>query len=301
MKLLQDYKEKKRQKTRIARDIEDEITRLFNQDAQLAHAIYQSLEQHQFEHDQWVYRVSRGTYYDEGGSSRPPSVPQMCRSATVQETSSRGSRDMAYEQISTPTARLRAVEIFLNKDRMDSFGSFIAQRAITSLMAAPFCYSADQQPQDMQGSDCESEGHLSPLSSHGGSTGRGDGGNEGANEMDASYSSRPSTDYFTDHGRGVTVEDDRRSRRSPDEQPREPTQTYHRIRKGKEPVQPHGYPTDTMYGYASFQEVPSSFTGPVQQILIALHYLILHMSHNLLALIQVDVIEITHRSSTRGY
>ncbi|KAJ8435435.1 hypothetical protein Cgig2_012556 [Carnegiea gigantea] len=92
MKLLEGYKEKKRQKTRIARDMEDEITRSFNhtdyvddeeEDAQLAHARYQSLEQHQFEHDQRVYRASRGTYYDEGGSSRPPSVPQMRRSASV--------------------------------------------------------------------------------------------------------------------------------------------------------------------------------------------------------------------------
>ncbi|KAJ8426569.1 hypothetical protein Cgig2_021333 [Carnegiea gigantea] len=172
--------------------------------------------------------------------------------------------------------------------------------------------SVDQQPQDMQGSDCESEGHLSPSSCHGGSEGEGDGGNGGANEMGTSYSSRQSIDYFIDHGCGVTVEDDRRSRRSPDEQPREPTQTYRRIRKGKEPVQPHDYPTDAMYGYAGFQEVPSSFTGPslfapsggydtygVQQILIALHRLILHMSHNLLGLIQVDDIQTALRSLTR--
>ncbi|KAJ8425641.1 hypothetical protein Cgig2_008691 [Carnegiea gigantea] len=90
---------------------------------------------------------------------------------------------------------------------------------------------------------------------------------ESYNRMQAHHPVHPvnglqSTDYFTDPGRGVTVEDDRRSRRSPKEQPREPTQTYRRIRKGKEPVQPHGYPTDAMYGYAGFQEVPSSFTGP---------------------------------------
>jgi len=30
MKLLQDYKEKKKQKVRITRDLEDEITRSFN-------------------------------------------------------------------------------------------------------------------------------------------------------------------------------------------------------------------------------------------------------------------------------
>ncbi|KAJ8430506.1 hypothetical protein Cgig2_010836 [Carnegiea gigantea] len=37
--------------------------------------------------------------------------------ATVRESSSRASRDMAYEQMSTPTARLRAVEVELEKDR----------------------------------------------------------------------------------------------------------------------------------------------------------------------------------------
>jgi len=100
---------------------------------------------------------------------------------------------------------------------------------------APFRYSVKQKPQDMQGSDCESEEHLSHSSSHGASGGGGDGGNGGANEMGASYSSRQSTDYFTDRGRGVTVEDDRRSRRSPDEQPREPTQTYRRVRKVRNP------------------------------------------------------------------
>ena len=125
---------------------------------------------------------------------------------------------------------------------------------------ALFCYSVDQQPQDMQGSDCESEGHLSPSSSDGGSGGGGDGGNGCANKIGASYSSRQSTDYFTDRSCGVTVEDDRSSRHSPDEQPREPTQTYRRVRKGKEPVQTHGYPTDAMYGYSGFQEVSSSFT-----------------------------------------
>ncbi|KAJ8419811.1 hypothetical protein Cgig2_015755 [Carnegiea gigantea] len=85
--------------------------------SQAAFSSLDGLEQHRFEHDQPVYRASRGTNYDEGGSSRPPSVPQMRRSATVQETSSRGSRDMACEQMSTPAARLRAVEVELEKDQ----------------------------------------------------------------------------------------------------------------------------------------------------------------------------------------
>ncbi|KAJ8435436.1 hypothetical protein Cgig2_012557 [Carnegiea gigantea] len=104
----------------------------------------------------------------------------------------------------------------------------------------------------MQSSDCESEEHLSPSSSHGESGGGGDGGNGGANEIGASYYFRSSTDYFTDRGRGVTVEDDRRSRRSPDEQPREPTQTYHRVRKG-------GY--DTYGGVSNNYECSSTNTN----------------------------------------
>ncbi|KAJ8434587.1 hypothetical protein Cgig2_014538 [Carnegiea gigantea] len=42
---------------------------------------------------------------------------QIRRSAIVRENSSRASRDMAYEQMSTPAARLRAVEVKLEKDR----------------------------------------------------------------------------------------------------------------------------------------------------------------------------------------
>ncbi|KAJ8444195.1 LOW QUALITY PROTEIN: hypothetical protein Cgig2_031015 [Carnegiea gigantea] len=340
MKLLQDYKEKKRQKIRIEEE-----------DAQLAHARYQSLEQHQFEHDQWVYRASRGTCYDEGGISRPPSIPQMHRSATVQETSSRGSRDMAYKQMSAPAAKLRVVElefekdrtrtkqskvnsswlkagkkkmikafgswvidinvpftmvdsvytnpslktvreispdvrapslfelldkiflipntcidkvkigktgrlepdvdkqieamrqVFLYKDRMNSFGSSIAERPIISLIV-------DQQPQDIQSSDCESEGHC--------------------------------------HFRVVMVEAEVEEMEETEVQMRWITllivvvvsllkmteevdvlrisnqENRHKliVVSEKEPVQPHGYPTDAMYGYAGFQEVTSSFIGP---------------------------------------
>ncbi|KAJ8436366.1 LOW QUALITY PROTEIN: hypothetical protein Cgig2_017162 [Carnegiea gigantea] len=151
--------------------------------------------------------------------------------------------------------QIRAMrQIFLYKDRMDSFGSSIAKRVITSLMPVLTnnhkIYKAVSVSQ--RDTCC-----LQVVISRGG----GDGGNGGANEMGASYSSIPSIDYFIDRDRAVTVEDDRRSRRSPDEQPGELTQTYHRVRKGKEPVQPHGYPTDAIYGYAGFQEVPSSFTG----------------------------------------
>ncbi|KAJ8431166.1 hypothetical protein Cgig2_019842 [Carnegiea gigantea] len=188
--------------------------------------------------------------------------------------------------MSTPTARLRAIEVELEKDRtrmkqskvnsswlkatknkmIKAFGNTnvpftMVDSVYTNPLLETIREASPEQPQDIQGSDFESEGHLSPSSSHGGSGGGGNGGNRGVNEMGASYSSRPPTDYFTDRGRGVIVEDDGRSRSSPDEQPRESSQTYHRIRKGKEPIQPHGYPTDALYGYTGFKEVPSSFTG----------------------------------------
>ncbi|KAJ8422706.1 hypothetical protein Cgig2_002690 [Carnegiea gigantea] len=47
---------------------------------------------------------------------------------------------------------------------------------------------------------------------------------------------------ITNRGRGVTLEDDRRSRRSLDEQPRELTQTYGRIRKGQRTSKAPGLP-----------------------------------------------------------
>ncbi|KAJ8427812.1 hypothetical protein Cgig2_007788 [Carnegiea gigantea] len=229
---------------------------------------------------------------------------------------------MAYEQMSTPTARLRAVEVELEKHRtrakqskvnsswfkaaknktIKAFGSCVVDTNVpftlvdsvysNPLLETIYVVGADartpsayelsaspnvimrsepdvdkqikamrqiavnQQPQDMQSGDCESEEHLSPSSSHGGSGGGGDGGNGGANKMSASYSSRPSTDYFTNCGCGVTLEDDGRSRRSLDEQPREPTQTHRHVRKGKEPIQPRGYPTDAISTNRNFPPPP---------------------------------------------
>ena len=96
MKLLQEYKEKKRQKRRITGDLQNEITQSFTyndyvdddkeEDDKLACARYQSLEQHQFEHEQQVYKASRGTYYSEGGSSRPPNVPEMHHQQLFKQT-----------------------------------------------------------------------------------------------------------------------------------------------------------------------------------------------------------------------
>ncbi|KAJ8419836.1 hypothetical protein Cgig2_029902 [Carnegiea gigantea] len=326
MKSLQDYKEKKRQKTKIARDMEDEITRSFNrndyvddeeeEDAQLAHARYQSSEQHRFKHDQRVYRANKGTYYDKGGGNRPPSVPQMRRSTSIFEKLVQEDQGIWHtNKFLNPAARLRAVEAFgswiINTNMpftmVDSIYTNPLLETIHEVgpnVRAPSSYqlsdvylsdisqipsqdwedrevrtrvqnvimrlepdvdkqikamrqvAVDQQPQDMQGRDCKSEGHWSPSSSHGGSGGGGDGGNGGANEMGASYSSRLSTDYFTHRGRGVTVEDDRRSRRSPDEQPREPIKTYRRVRKGPGLFAPlGGYDTYggvlNNYGYSS--------------------------------------------------
>ena len=69
-KLLQEFKEKKKDKVRRTRDLEQEIARSINRidvdeeddedDDQLAFARYQSQQQHQLHHDQQVFRASRG-------------------------------------------------------------------------------------------------------------------------------------------------------------------------------------------------------------------------------------------------
>ncbi|KAJ8421199.1 hypothetical protein Cgig2_011718 [Carnegiea gigantea] len=127
-------------------------------------------------------------------------------------------------------------EVFLYKDRMNSFGSSIAQRSMPPLILRMTMICNLMQPlyfatvlTNIYSSECELEGHLLPSCSHDGSGGGGDGGNGGANEMGASNSSRPSIDYFSDLGCGATLEDDRRSRNSPDEQP---TQIYYCLREG---------------------------------------------------------------------
>jgi len=106
----------------------------------------------------------------------------------------------------------------------------------------PFRYSTDQQPEDIHGSDSESEGHLSPSTSHDGSgdgsperdKGSGGGGSGGAHDIGSSYTSRRSSEDFDDRPLcDATGEDDIRSRRSPREQSAEPRQTYRHLRKGK--------------------------------------------------------------------
>ncbi|KAJ8431783.1 LOW QUALITY PROTEIN: hypothetical protein Cgig2_026660 [Carnegiea gigantea] len=295
MKLLTEYKEKKRQKTKIARDLEDEITRSFNhndyvddeeeEDAQLAHARYESLEQHRFEHEERVYRASRGAHVDEGGSSRPSSVPQMHRSATVRESSSRGSRDMAYEQMSTPAARLRAIEVELEKDRtrtkqlkvntswlkaaknkmIKAFGSWVIDTnvpftVVDSIYTNPLLETIREVGPDVKApSSYELSDDISLIPNT-----CFDKVKIGKTRRSELESKMRSTDYFSDRdrdcGRGVPLEDDRRSRRSPNEHQVNRPKLI--VASEKEPAQPHCYPTDAMYGYAGFQEMPSSFTGP---------------------------------------
>ncbi|KAJ8433585.1 hypothetical protein Cgig2_012598 [Carnegiea gigantea] len=124
-KLLQEFKEKKKDKVRRTRDFEQEITRSINRihvdedddedDDQLAFARYQSLQQHQLHHDQQVFRASRGRFYDEGRSSQATQAP-MRRSATVRKGGFRKGV-MAFTPLSTPAERLKAVEIVLEKGR----------------------------------------------------------------------------------------------------------------------------------------------------------------------------------------
>ncbi|KAJ8430740.1 LOW QUALITY PROTEIN: hypothetical protein Cgig2_009631 [Carnegiea gigantea] len=101
-KLLQEFKEKKKEKVRRTRDLEEEIARSINRidvdndddddnDNQLAFGRCQSLQQ-QLHHDQQVFRASRGRFYDEGGSSPAP----MHRSTTLREDGSRGKGVMSF-------------------------------------------------------------------------------------------------------------------------------------------------------------------------------------------------------------
>ena len=53
------------------------------------------------------------------------------------------------------------------------------------------------------------------------------------------------------------------------EQPPEPRQMYILLRKGTEPVQPHGCPID-VHGCATVQEMSSSFTGPTNFVHVPL-------------------------------
>ncbi|KAJ8441012.1 hypothetical protein Cgig2_021376 [Carnegiea gigantea] len=124
-KLLQELKEKKIDKVRRTRDLEQEIARSINRidvdedddedNDQLAFARYQSLQQHQLRHDQQVFRASRGRFYDEVGCSQATQAP-MRRSFTVWEGGS-GKAVMAFTPLSTPTERLKAVQIDLEKGR----------------------------------------------------------------------------------------------------------------------------------------------------------------------------------------
>ena len=120
-KLLQEFKEKKKEKVRRTRDLEEEITRSITQidvddddddDEQLAYGRYISRQQQQFDHEQQAFRASRGAFYNEGGSSQA----FMRRSATVREGGSKG-KGPAFTPLSTPAERLKAVEVELEKDR----------------------------------------------------------------------------------------------------------------------------------------------------------------------------------------
>ncbi|KAJ8436089.1 LOW QUALITY PROTEIN: hypothetical protein Cgig2_011911 [Carnegiea gigantea] len=83
-KLLQEFKEKKKDKVRGTRDLEQEIIRSINRidvdedddedDDQLAFARYQSLQQHQLHHDEQVFRASRVGFTMEEEAIKPQCV-----------------------------------------------------------------------------------------------------------------------------------------------------------------------------------------------------------------------------------
>ncbi|KAL2924156.1 DNA polymerase II large subunit [Bienertia sinuspersici] len=111
MALLMEYKDKKKDKQRIDRELEDQITKSIHEDdedddPEMQYAIRQSQMQHEFDYYRDAYSRGRRGYYNEGGSSQPP-PPQLNRSASVHGF---------LQPTSTPAARLRAREVELEKD-----------------------------------------------------------------------------------------------------------------------------------------------------------------------------------------
>ncbi|KAJ8440945.1 hypothetical protein Cgig2_020487 [Carnegiea gigantea] len=137
-KLLQEFKEKKTDKIRRARDLEQEITILINRidvdedddedDDQLSFARYQSLQQHQLHHDQQVFRASRGRFYNEGGSSQATQAP-MRQSATVREGGSgKGVVEIDLEKGQTRTKQSKVNASWMKtakKKLIKAFGSWV--------------------------------------------------------------------------------------------------------------------------------------------------------------------------------
>ncbi|KAJ8426570.1 hypothetical protein Cgig2_021334 [Carnegiea gigantea] len=217
MKLLQDYKDKKRQKQGSLRAMEDEITRSFNrndyvddeeeEDAQLGHARYRSLEQHRLRAVEVELEKNRTRMkQSKVNSSRLKAAKNKMIKAFGSWVIDTNVPFTVVDSIYTNMLHETIREVSPDRDTF-------RLRAVT----------VGAEVEEVEETEVQM-GWVLPI------------------PLDHQQ--------IIDRGRGVTVKDDRRSRRSPDEQPRESTQTYHCVRKAKEPIQPHGYPTDAMYGYA---------------------------------------------------
>ncbi|KAJ8425475.1 hypothetical protein Cgig2_000566 [Carnegiea gigantea] len=111
-KLLQEFKEKKKDKVRRTRDLEEELARSINRididdddngdDDQLAFGRYQSIQQHELHHDQQVFSTTGDRFYDREG---------------MREGSSRGKGVMAFIPLPTIVERIKSTEIDFEKDQ----------------------------------------------------------------------------------------------------------------------------------------------------------------------------------------
>ncbi|KAK9689613.1 hypothetical protein RND81_09G071200 [Saponaria officinalis] len=117
--LLTKYNVSKNEKEKPTREFEDDIAASYranenddaeDEDQELAYARQQSLMQHKTDH----YRESRPSTDGAGGSGI---VPQMRRSGSCKETCIRGGVQRPFQPANTPTSRLGAVELDLEKDK----------------------------------------------------------------------------------------------------------------------------------------------------------------------------------------
>ncbi|KAL2921284.1 Chromosome segregation in meiosis protein 3 [Bienertia sinuspersici] len=109
MALLIEYKDKKKDKQRIDRELKDQLKKSIHEDdedddSEMQYAIRQSQMQHEFDYYRDAYSRGRRGYYNGGGSSQPP---QLNRAASLHGF---------LQPTSTPTARLRARDVELEKD-----------------------------------------------------------------------------------------------------------------------------------------------------------------------------------------
>ncbi|KAJ8430147.1 LOW QUALITY PROTEIN: hypothetical protein Cgig2_026765 [Carnegiea gigantea] len=170
----------------MARHLKDEIPRSFNrndyvddeeEEDQLAHARYQSLEfaarlrvvKLELEKDQTRTKQSKVNSSWLKAAKNKMIKPfgswiSTCRKTVV---------DPVYTNSLLETIRKVGPDVRAPSDELSDI--YLPEDDPQPKGTPPFRYSVDQQPQDIHGSECESEGHLSHSSSHDRSGGGGGG------------------------------------------------------------------------------------------------------------------------------